>query len=134
MVDSKNPSRSGKRSDGASRSGSETRKREPIIGFRATADERAQIQANADRVGLTVGSYARSRTLKQPTTRAVRRAPVETAQLAQLLGLLGAAGGELQRLAKTVDSEAHGSGEINAALADFRAAASAILRALGKRA
>jgi hypothetical protein len=59
---------------------------------------------------------------------------VETAQLAQLLGLLGAAGGELQRLAKTRSADAHGGGEeVTAAIADLRAAASAILRALGKR-
>jgi len=120
---------------GKSRSGSETRKRGPKINFRVTDDEQAQVQANADRAGLTVGSYARSRTLKQPTTRAVRRAPVETAQLAQLLGLLGAAGGELQRLARTVNEKEHTTGdELKAAIADFRAAASAILRTLGKRA
>ena len=117
------------------RSGSETRKREPIIGFRATPAERATIQANADRVGLTMCSYVRSRSLRKPTTRAVRRAPVETAQLAQILGLLGAAGGELQRLAKTQNAEERSQAEeLKAVLADFRAAASAILRALGKRA
>jgi hypothetical protein len=118
-----------------SRSGSEKRKRDPIIGFRATAEERAQIEANAGRAGLTVGSYVRSRSLKKPTTRAVRRAPVETAQLAQLLGLLGAAGGELQRLAAIPGNGGDNRGEeVNLAIADFRAAASAILRALGKRA
>ena len=134
MASSKKTSGSAKQIGGKSRSGSETRKRGPKINFRVTDAEQAQIQASADRAGLTVGSYVRSCALKKPTTRAVRRAPVEMAQLAQLLGLMGAAGGQLQRLAKTVDSEAHGSGEINAALADFRAAASAILRALGKRA
>ena len=135
MVDSKNPSRSGKRSDGASRSGSETRKREPIIGFRATADERAQIQANADRVGLTVGSYARSRTLKQPTTRAVRRPPVATAQLSQLLGLMGAVGGDLRLLAKGLDAGGTvANTEAAAALTCFREAAAALMQLLGKRA
>jgi hypothetical protein len=73
------------------RSGSEKRKRDPIIGFRATKEERAEIAGNAGRAGLTVSSYVRSRSLKKPTTRAVRRPPVETVQLAQLLGLLGAA-------------------------------------------
>jgi uncharacterized protein (DUF1778 family) len=116
------------------RSGSEKRKRVSPIGFRATEEERQIIQAAADRAGLTVGSYVRSCSLKQPTTRAVRRPPVATAQLAQLLGLLGAAGGELQRLARRLDAgEPAGHPEINAALAQFRAAASAILQALGKR-
>src|SRR5271166_2086785 len=80
------------------RSGSEKRKRAPIIGFRATDEERAQIEASAQRAGLTVGSYVRSRALAKPTTRAVRRPPVETAQLARLLGQLGAVGGAVQLL------------------------------------
>src|SRR5436305_15025451 len=80
------------------RSGSENRKRKPIIGFRATNDERAQIEAAAQRAGLTVGSYVRSRALSKPTTRAVRRPPVETAQLAQWRGMLGALGGTVQAI------------------------------------
>jgi hypothetical protein len=117
-----------------SRSGSETRKRSPIIGFRATEEERARIQAAADRAGLTVGSYVRSRSLKAPATRAVRRPPVATAQLAQILGLLGAARGDLKRLgALAVAGEAKHDREIDAALALFREAAAAILQALGKR-
>jgi hypothetical protein len=116
------------------RSGSEKRKRVSPIGFRATEEERQKIQAAADRAGLTVGSYVRSCSLKTPTTRAVRRPPVATAQLAQLLGLLGAVGGELQRIAKRLDgAEATSDAEIHAALAKFREAASAILQALGKR-
>ena len=116
------------------RSGSETRKRAPIIGFRASDEERAQIEAAAQRAGLTVGSYVRSRALAKPTTRAVRRPPVETAQLARLLGMLGAVSGTIQAMAQK-----HGGGdavtvaELPAALAAFREAASAILQALGKR-
>jgi hypothetical protein len=116
------------------RSGSEKRKRGPIIGFRANEDERAKIQAAADRAGLTVGSYVRSRLLKAPTTRAVRRPPVATAQLAQLLGLLGAAGGDLQRIAEHLQGgEVIPAAEIQASIAAFREAASAILKMLGKR-
>jgi hypothetical protein len=116
------------------RSGSEKRKRVSPIGFRATEEERQKIQAAADRAGLTVGSYVRSCSLKKPTTRAVRRPPVATTQLAQLLGLLGAVGGDLQRIAKRLDgAEATSDAEIHAALTDFRATATAILQALGKR-
>src|SRR5690242_20323706 len=79
---------------------SEKPKRPPIIGFRATDEERAQIEAAAERAGLTVGSYVRSRALQKPQTRAVRRPPVETAQLAQLLGMLGVLGGQIQVLAE----------------------------------
>src|SRR5271154_6459852 len=97
------------------RSGSETRKRAPIIGFRATDHERAQIEAAAQRAGLTVGSYVRSRALAKPTTRAVRRPPVETVQLARLLGMLGAVGGRIQAIgqkhggAKVIASEIQGA-------------------------
>ena len=115
-------------------SGSETRKRSPIIPFRVTDDERAQIESAAQRAGLTVGSYVRSRALEKPTTRAVRRPPVETAQLAQLLGMLGAAGGRIQSIFETqpelpVIHEA----EARETLAVFRDAAAAILHTLGKR-
>src|SRR5271163_2967078 len=92
--------RNGSAKQGKSRSGSETRKRAPIIGFRATDQERAKIEADARRAGLTVGSYVRSRALKRPETRAVRRPPVETAQLAKLLGMLGAVGGAVTQIAK----------------------------------
>ena len=116
------------------KSGSEKRKRAPIIGFRATDEERAQIEAAAQRAGLTVGSYVRSRALAAPTTRAVRRPPVETAQLAQLLGLLGALGGAVQAIAqKQAGAEGIPPAEVQATLAAFREAAAAILQALGKR-
>ena len=116
------------------RSGSEKRKRAPIIGFRASDEERARIEALAARAGLTVGSYVRSRSLEKPTTRAVRRPPVETAQLAQLLGLLGALSGKVQGMAQNHDGGAGISGaQLQETLAAFRAAAGAILQALGKR-
>jgi hypothetical protein len=116
------------------RSGSETRKRGPKINFRVSESELAQIQVAAERAGLTVGSYVRSRSLKEPTTRAVRRPPVATAQLAQLLGLLSAAGSDLQRLAPlTVAGAADQDRDIHAVLSLLREAATAILQALGKR-
>ena len=116
------------------RSGSEKRKRGPSVGFRATEDERAKIQAAADRVGLTISSYVRSRSLSEPTTRAVRRPPVQVAQLAQLLGLLGVVGGDLRRIAQHLgDAETAAETEIKAALKEFSEAAASIMRLLGKR-
>jgi hypothetical protein len=114
----------------AKRSGTETRKRGGIIGFRASEEERQQIEAAADRAGLTPSSYVRSRAIAAPTTRAVRRAPTSTAQLAQLLGLLGAVGGSIERM----NTEGGVAPEQQAAaIAEFRLAASAILQSLGRR-
>jgi hypothetical protein len=116
------------------RSGSEQRKRKPSIGFRASDEEQATIEAYADRAGLTVSSYVRDRSLAKPTTRAVRRPPVATAQLAQLLGLIGAVGGDLQRMAGHLQGgELVPAAEIQASITAFREAASAILKTLGKR-
>jgi hypothetical protein len=117
-----------------SRSGSANRKRGPIVRFRASDEELAIIQAAANRVGLTVSSYARSRALAKPTTRAVRRPTVETAQLAQLLGILGKAGGDLQRIeARPQTGEPPLQDEVTAAIREFRMAAAAILQTLGRR-
>jgi hypothetical protein len=122
-----------RKQNGKSRSGSETRKRAPIIGFRATDEERAKIETAARRAGLTVGSYVRSRALKKPETRAVRRPPVETAQLAQLLGMLGAVGGAIQQLVRK-----HGgddivtAAELSEAMAAFRMATEDIIHVMGK--
>jgi len=80
------------------KNGGEKRKQGPIIAFRVTEEERAEIQAFAERAGLSVGSYIRSRALAKSTTRAVRRPPVETRQLAALLGMLGAVGGAVQTI------------------------------------
>jgi uncharacterized protein (DUF1778 family) len=114
----------------AKSSGTEKRKRGRIIGFRASEEERQQIEAAADHAGLTPSSYVRSRAIAAPTTRAVRRAPASTAQLARLLGLLGAVGGSIERMntAGGVAPELQA-----AAIEEFRRAASAILQTLGRR-
>jgi hypothetical protein len=114
-------------------SGSETRKRTSPIGFRATDAERAEIEKAAERAGLSVGSYVRSRALAKPTTRAQRRPPVETQQLAQLLGMIGALSGQVQALLRN-----HGGGDaiapavLQEAMAGFREAVGAILTTMGK--
>lgn len=114
-------------------SGSETRKRAPIIGFRATDAERAEIERAAQRAGLTVGSYVRMQALRKPETRAVKRPPVEAAQLAQLLGMLGAVGGNLQLLMKKHGgNDAVTASELGEAMKAVRKAAEDIIHALGK--
>jgi len=116
------------------RGGSEKRRQCRKMSFRVDDAEKAAIEAAAARQGLTPGSYIRSRALAKPTTRSVRRAPIDTAQLAQLLGIFGAVGGAIRALA-----ERHGGAEgippaeVQETLSEFREAAAAILQALGKR-
>lgn len=68
--------------------------------MRFTPVEREQLEALADRSGLTLGSYLRSRTLKQPTMRARRRPTVEVEAVKALLGQVSKIGGNLNQLAK----------------------------------
>ena len=66
--------------------------------------------------------------------RAVRRPPIQIAQLAQLLGLIGVAGGELSRIAQALgDENLISEAKIAATVAEFREAARSIMRLLGKR-
>lgn len=115
------------------RSGSETRARSGIIGLRVSPEERAELEAAAERAGLTLGSYIRERVLSAPKTRAVRRPPIEQKLLAQLLGQLGKAGGNIHQIVKHMN---FGSGvmhdELRSALASFEEAAAAIMEVMGR--
>jgi len=116
----------------AGRKGSETRRRSSIIGFRASDDERAEIEANAARVGFTVGSYIRNLAILNPRTRAVRRAGADAALLSQTLGQLGKIGSNINQIAKKANSDGvYAPPELEHVLAELRAAAKAILQALG---
>lgn len=116
------------------RSGSGTRKRSLVVRFRATEDERAAIATDAERAGLTVGSYIRTRLLTAPETRATRRLTVERRLLAQLLGQLGRVGGNMHQITKHLNfGERITHAELQTALAEFRDAAHAIMQTLGKR-
>ncbi len=79
---------------------SESRKTQERLTVRFTPVEREQLEALADRSGLTLGSYLRSRTLEQPTMRARRRPTVEVEAVKALLGQVSKIGGNLNQLAK----------------------------------
>ena len=115
------------------RSGSETRARSGIIGVRVSTEERAELEEAAERAGLTLGSYIRERVLSAPKTRAVRRPPIEQKMLAQLLGQLGKAGGNIHQIVKHMN---FGAGvmhdELRSALASFEEAAAAIMEVMGR--
>ena len=113
------------------RSGSETRQRSAAPArMRLSADERAQLEAAAERAGMTLGAYMRHQCLGTSGPRAVRRPPVERAALAQLLGQLGKVGGNLNQIARALNSEQGIPHDLAATLAEVREAALAISRTL----
>jgi len=115
-----------------SRSGSETRQRHSIIGFRATPDERAELEKAADNAGLSLSSYIRACVLQAPQTRARRRPPVNQAMLAQALATLGRAGGNLYQVSKRLNFGEPAAADVPGVLAEIRAAGAAIMEALGR--
>jgi hypothetical protein len=114
------------------RSGSETRQRSLVARMRCTAGEYAQLEAAAERAGLTLGAFMRQQCLGTAGPRAVRRPPVERAALAQLLAQLGKCGSNLNQMARVLNSGGQETADIPAAIADFRAICAAIMRALGR--
>lgn len=114
--------------------GSEHRQRSRHITVRLSLDEREQIDLAADRAGLTAGSYIRQRVLEGPLERQVRRPPVERRELARLLGEFGKIGGNLNQIAKSMNSGVLVyDNEIGAAISDLRAMRDALLTALGRQ-
>lgn len=114
-------------------SGTEKRIRDRILPIRLSAEERAAVDAAAEKAGLTTGSYARQVLLGAPAPRQVRRPPVERKELARLLGEVGKIGGNLNQLAKATNQGLtvyHN--EILAALGGLRVLRTAILKALGR--
>jgi hypothetical protein len=114
-------------------SGTEKRARDRHLTIRLSAEERAAIDAAAERSGLTMGSYARQALLGAPAPRQVRRPPIERKELARLLGELGKIGGNLNQLAREANQGlVVNQVELLAALASLRAVREAILVALGR--
>ena len=85
------------------RSGSERRQKGRVVPFRVSAEEYAQLDALAEREGLTIGSYIRSRTLTVPTTRAIRRPVVEVELLRRYLNELHKIGSNINQTARRVN-------------------------------
>lgn len=113
------------------RSGSETRQRSAAPArMRLSADERAQLEAAAERAGLTLAAYMRHQCLGTAGPRAQRRPPVERAALAQLLGQLGKVGGNLNQVARALNRGDAPPPDLATVLAEVREAALAISRTL----
>lgn len=83
---------------------SESRQKQARLTVRFSPAEREEVEALADRSGLTLGSYVRSRCLKKPTTRAVRRPTVEVQVLNAMLREMSKQGSNLNQLTKKANS------------------------------
>jgi hypothetical protein len=116
------------------RSGSENRKRSlPPFPVRLDATERAAIEEAADREGVTMGTYIRSRALAVPTTGTRRRAPVDVVALAKLLGTVNKMGGNLHQLVKHLNFGGFPiPEEMCAALQGYEAMVAAVMKAMGQ--
>jgi hypothetical protein len=113
-------------------SGTEKRVRTSHLTIRLAPDERAKIDEAASSAGLMPGSYARQALLGGPVARPVKRRPIERRELARLLGELGHIGGNLNQIAKNLNTgvlvyEA----EIGSALAALIQMRDAVMTALG---
>jgi hypothetical protein len=76
--------------------------KDTFITVRCTSDDRAAIEEQATRAGLSVGAYLRSLALGAPGPRAVRRPPVERAELAKILAHIGKLGSNVNQIAKAI--------------------------------
>lgn len=115
------------------RSGSEKRRRAGIIGFRATLSERAELEAAAERAGLSLSSYVRAATLKAPKMRATRRPSIEVQTITRLQGAMNKVGSNVHQLLRRVNfGETPEAREYREALTGYREVIAAILAALGR--
>jgi hypothetical protein len=117
------------------KSGSEKRERQAVLGFRATPAEREEIEGRAARAGLSLSGYLRALAFGKdtPQPRAARRVklPADMQALKELRYELRKIGGNLNQIAHQLNrGEETPPGILAAALAEHIAASRAILAAL----
>lgn len=113
---------------------SESRQKQERLTVRFTPAERDELETLADRAGLTLGSYVRSRSLENPTTRAMRRPPVEVQALSTLQARLNKVGSNLNQIARGLNMGATPLiQDIQAALAEHRQILASIITTLGRQ-
>ncbi len=104
------------------------------VAVRCTESEYATMTAAAQRAGLTVGAFLRALGCGDPGLRAARRPPIETQELARLLGHIGKLGSNVNQLAHMANTSGrlraeHQLDEIGD---EIRAMRAAIMKALGR--
>jgi hypothetical protein len=120
---------------GKAKSGSEKRERQKQVFFRVTDVERAEIEARAERAGLTVAGYLRAAVFgaATPQPRAARRPPVEKETLLRLLAELGKVGSNINQIARRLNQgKEFDAGPFAEFYARLEFVNTALLEALGK--
>lgn len=112
------------------RSGSQKRQRAKLAGMACTPEERAQLEAAAERAGMTLSSYMRLKCFGTAGPRAMRRPPVERAALAQLLAQLGKCGSNLNQIARALNRGREEPPYTDDAIREFRQTCDEIMRTL----
>jgi hypothetical protein len=82
------------------RSGSDTRQKTRMLGFRATPAEEAQIILAADQAGLSVAGFMRACAVRRATTRAQRRPTIDQVIAAQYLRAFNRVGANVYQLVR----------------------------------
>jgi len=118
-------------------SGSQKRQRGKRVILFTDEAERAEIEARAERSGLSVSGFLRAsvfgKDARQPS--AAKRPPVEKETLLRLLAELGKVGSNINQIARRVNQDKGFDAPIFATLyAELKAVNQAILQALGKEA
>jgi len=117
-----------------SRSGSESRRRQHRITFRLSPHEHNEIEAKAERLGISLGSFIRATVLDAPTTRATRRPTIEVQAVTRLQGEMNKVGSNIHQILRRVNfGESPTEREFHEALTGYREVVFAILTVLGRR-
>jgi hypothetical protein len=105
-----------------------------IVPIRFTPEQYEQLSEKANRAGMAIGTAARTILLGAAGPRAVKRPPVEKAQLARLLGAIGKLGSNVNQIAKAFNErrDAPSLAELAEMRADIAAMRAAVMAALGR--
>ena len=113
---------------------SERRQKGKVLSVRVSPAEHQVVEAHAEREGLSIGSFVRSRILEKPTTRAIRRPPVEVQTLSILQASLNKVGSNLNQIARAINSgDRFTIDDIQTALKEHRQILAAIIETLGRQ-
>jgi hypothetical protein len=102
--------------------------------IRFTPQQFEQLSETARAAGLSVGAFARTVLLGSPGPRAVRRPPIERAELARLLGGLGNLRSNANQIAKAYNQrgEVPEAQDIEEMKRDLSVMRDAVMKALGR--